>query len=118
MAYIRSGLSTEENLRFIIDWDSLVVGSKFSVFALFYLYLRAIFQVQASGGAYIRRGDLTEGVLRYRFGGLIFGGAYFRNFTVCYSRLVAKSASFLAAKKDQSLVLTSSSFFVSIFLTN
>ena len=23
-----------------------------------------------------------EGFLRYRFGGLIFGGAYFRNFTV------------------------------------
>ena len=25
--------------------------------------------------AYIRRGDLTEGFLRYDFGGLIFGGA-------------------------------------------
>ena len=25
---------------------------------------------------YIRRGDLTEGFLRYEFGGLIFGGAY------------------------------------------
>ena len=23
-----------------------------------------------------------EGILRYRFGGLIFGGAFFRNFTV------------------------------------
>ena len=33
-------------------------------------------------GAYIWRGDLTEGFLRYEFGGLIFGGAYFRNFTV------------------------------------
>ena len=50
----------------------------------FTLYLRAIFQVQAPGGAYIWRGDLTEGFLRYRFGGLIFGGAYFRNFTVLY----------------------------------
>ena len=29
-----------------------------------------------------RRGDLTEAFLRYRFGGLISGGAYFRNFTV------------------------------------
>ena len=37
-------------------------------------------------GAYIRRGDLTEGFLRYNFVGLIFGGAYFRNFTV-YSSL-------------------------------
>ena len=44
----------------------------------FTLYLRAIFQVQAPGGAYIWRGDLTEGFLRYRFGGLIFGGAYTR----------------------------------------
>ena len=26
--------------------------------------------------AYVRRGDLTEGFLRYDFGGLIFGGAY------------------------------------------
>ena len=26
--------------------------------------------------AYIRRGDLTEGFLRYEFGGLIFGGAH------------------------------------------
>ena len=34
------------------------------------------FQVQAPGGAYIRRGDLTEGFLLYEFGGLIFGGAY------------------------------------------
>ena len=29
----------------------------------------------------MERGDLTEGFLRYRFGGLIHGGAYFRNFT-------------------------------------
>ena len=28
------------------------------------------------GGAYIWRGDLTEGFLCYEFGGLIFGGAY------------------------------------------
>ena len=33
--------------------------------------------------AYIWRGDLTEGFLRYWFGGLIFGGTHFWNFTVC-----------------------------------
>ena len=35
-------------------------------------------------GAHIRRGDLTEGFLRYDFGGLILiqGGAYFWNFMV------------------------------------
>ena len=27
-------------------------------------------------GAFIWRGDLTEGFLRYEFGGLLFGGAY------------------------------------------
>ena len=49
----------------------------------FTLHLRAIFQVQGGGGggrgglgASIWRGDLTEGLLRYRFGGLIFRGAY------------------------------------------
>ena len=52
--------------------------------------MRAIFQVQAPAGAYIWKGDLTEGFLQYRFGGLTFGGAYihggayFRNFTVLY----------------------------------
>ena len=45
-------------MRFKIDWASLIVGSKFTVFA------------------YIWRGDLTEGFFRYRLGGLIFGGAY------------------------------------------
>ena len=47
----------------------------------FTLYLRAISKYKPPG-AYIWRGDLTEGFLRYEFGGLIFGGAYFRNFTV------------------------------------
>ena len=31
-------------------------------------------------GAYIWRGDVMEGFLRYEFGEIIFGGAYFRNF--------------------------------------
>ena len=60
----------------------LVVGRKFTIFALFYFVFEGKFQVQAPRGAYIRRGDLTEGFLRYDFGGLIFGGAYFWNFTV------------------------------------
>ena len=65
-----------------IDWASLVVGKTFTVFALFCFVFEGNFQVQAPRGAYIRRGDLTEGFLRYDFGGLIQGGAYFRNFTV------------------------------------
>ena len=44
----------------------------------------------APRGAYIWRGDLTEGFLPYEFGGLyleglIHGGAYFRNFTLLSS---------------------------------
>ena len=72
-AHIRRGLSTEGNLRFKIHWASLIVGRKFTVLALFYF----VFDPSTSPrGAYIWRGDLTEGFLRYRFGGLIFGGAY------------------------------------------
>ena len=69
-------------MHFKIDWASLIGGSKFTVFDLFYFVFEAIFQVQAPGGAYIWRSDLTEGFLRYQFGGLLFGGAYFQNFTV------------------------------------
>ena len=47
-----------------------------------FLLCNATFQVQASGEAYIWRDDLTEGFSHYRFGGLIHGGANFRNFTV------------------------------------
>ena len=66
----------EGNLRFKIDWASLLVGRKFTVFALFQFVFEGNFQVQAPGGAYIRRGDLTEDFLRHELGGLIFRGAY------------------------------------------
>ena len=63
-------------MRLKIDWASLIVGSKFTVFALFYFVFEGNFPITSPQGAYIRRGDLTEGFLRYRFEGLIFGGAY------------------------------------------
>ena len=72
----------EGNLRFKIDWASLIVGRKFTVFALFYFVFEGNFPSTSPQGAYIWRGDLTEGFLHYRFGGPIFGGAYFQNFTV------------------------------------
>ena len=83
----------EGNLRFKIDWASLIVESKFNVFALFYFVFEGNFPSTSppprGGGAFIWRGDLAEGFLRYQFGGLLFGGAYtwrglFRNFTVLY----------------------------------
>ena len=57
---------------------------KFTIFALCYFVFEVKFRVQALRGAYIRRGDLTEGFLRYDFGGLIHGGAYFGNFYGIY----------------------------------
>ena len=67
----------ERNLRLEIDWASLIVGRKFTFFALFYFVFEGTFpSTSPGGGAYIWRGDLTEGFLRYKFGGLIFGGTY------------------------------------------
>ena len=63
-------------MRFKIDWANVIVGSKFSSFALFYFVFEGNFPRTSSRGAYIWRGNLTEGFSRYRFGGLILGGAY------------------------------------------
>ena len=60
----------EGNLRFKTDWASLIVGSKFTVFASFALYLRACnFLSTSPGEAYIWSGLYVEGlifgILRY-----------------------------------------------------
>ena len=68
---------------FKIDRASLIVGSKFTVFALLYFVFEGNFPSTSPWGTYIWKGDLTESFWRSRFGGLIHGGAYFRNFTVC-----------------------------------
>ena len=65
------------NFHFKIDWATLVAGGKFTVFAFFYFVFEGNVPRTSPRGAYMRRGDLTlEGFLRYRLGGLIFGGAY------------------------------------------
>ena len=48
-------------MRLKIDWASLIVGSKFTVFSLFYFVFEGNFPSTSLRGAYIRRGDLTEG---------------------------------------------------------
>ena len=65
-------------MRFKINWACLIVGSKFTVFALFSFVFEGNFPSTRPRGAYVWRGDLTEAFLRYRLGGLIFGGAYTR----------------------------------------
>ena len=69
----------------------LIVGRKFTVFAFFYFVFEGNFPSTSPQGAYIRRGDFTisQGVTSFGGGGslylegLIHGGVYFRNFTVC-----------------------------------
>ena len=43
----------EGNLRFKIGWDSLIVGRKFTVFALFYFVFKGKFPSTSPPGAYI-----------------------------------------------------------------
>ena len=68
------GLSMEGNLRFKIDWTSLIVGRKFTVLLCFTLYLREISNYKPLRGLYL------EGLIQRRvfceFGGVIIGGAY------------------------------------------
>ena len=63
-------------MRFKIDWASLIDGSKFTVFALFYFVFEGNYPSTSPRGTYIWMGDLMERFLSYRFGELIFGGAY------------------------------------------
>ena len=81
----------------------LVVGRKFTIFALFYFVFEGKFQVQAPRGAYIGRGNLTEGFLRYDSGGLIFGGAYFRNFTVHHESYPTSFALIFLIRSSQNM---------------
>ena len=63
-AYIRRGFPTEGKLRFKIDWVSRIVGSKFTVFALFYFVFEVNFPSTSPWGAYI--------ILEGRFNGGFF----------------------------------------------
>ena len=74
-------------MRFKIDWASLIVGSKFIVFALVLFVFEGNFPSTSPRRSYIWRGDLKEGFLSYWFGGLIHGGAYFRIFKVYFLRV-------------------------------
>ena len=55
----------EGNSRFKINWASVLAGSQFTVFALFYFILRAIFQIQAPGGLIFFGGTIYTRVAVY-----------------------------------------------------
>ena len=63
-------------MRFKIDWASLIVGSKFTVFALFYFVFEGNFPSTSPQGAYIWRGLYMEG--------LIFGILHYFKCTVVH----------------------------------
>ena len=48
------------NLHFKIDWASLIVGSNFIIFALFYFVFDGSFPTTSPWGAYIWRGSFSE----------------------------------------------------------
>ena len=62
-------------MRFKIDRASLVVGSKFTIFALFCFVWGQFSKYKSPGGLYLEA-RFNGGFLCYRFEGLIFGGAY------------------------------------------
>ena len=87
-AYVRRGICVSKSIGLAL------VGSKFTVFALFYFLFEDNVKVQAPGGL-IFRGAIScsrTGFLCYEFEGFIFGGVinegggggYFRNFTVSF----------------------------------
>ena len=64
-------------MRFKIDWASHIVGSKFTVFALLYFVFEGNFPSTSPRGAYVWRGDLTEGFFALRvWGAYIWRGLY------------------------------------------
>ena len=64
-------------MRLKISWASLIPGSKFTVFALFYFEFEGYFPSTSPREAYIWRGDLSQGFPRYWFGGAyIWRGLY------------------------------------------
>ena len=91
-------------MRFKIDWAGLIVGRKFTGFGLFYFVLEGNFPSTGPRGAYIWRGDLKESFWRYRFGEIIFRGAYFRNFTVLGGVYMRKLAPARVSYRDDFLI--------------
>ena len=77
-------------MRFKIDWASLVVGSKCTIFALFYFVFEGNFPSKSPpgglyfGGAILRRVFCVTSLGGLYLEGRMHGGAYFRNFTVYY----------------------------------
>ena len=84
----------EGNMRFKIDWASLIVGRKFTVFALFYFIFEGDFQVQAPGGLHLK-GRYNRGFFALQIWGAYIWRGLFSEFY----------GTFLARKSTPLLVL-------------
>ena len=99
-------------MRIRIDLASLTVGCKFTVFALFYFVVKGNFPRTSSSGAYIWRGDLTEGFFALPLlgglylEGIIHEGAYFRNFCGISGSAFTVSTLFLLIRCEQTHSVT------------
>ena len=91
-----------EYLHLKINWASLIVGNKFTVFALFYFVFDGSFPSTSPHRAYILRGDLTESFLCYRFGGLIiiWRGLHMERLIFGILRYIQKRRQRLYSKKN------------------
>ena len=64
-------------MHFKIDWASLIVGRKFTVFALFYSVLEGNFQVQVPRGLHLEGGLNGEFFALQVWGAYIWRGLFF-----------------------------------------
>ena len=66
-------------MRFKIDWASLITGSKFTVFSLFYFVFEGNFPSTSPRGAYILEGQFNRGFFCVTgLGGSYLEGLIFR----------------------------------------
>ena len=83
-------------MRIKIDRASLIVGSKLTVFALLYFVFEGNFPSTSRRGAYIWRGDLTEGFFALPvWGAYIWRGLYMQEIIFGILRYV------LSRKRDR-----------------
>ena len=80
-------------MRFKIDWASLIVGRKFTVFALFSFVFEGNYQVQAPAGALYLEGRFNGGFFALRVWGAYIWRGLFSEFYGMRRSLLLKTCS-------------------------
>ena len=88
-------------MRFKIDRASLIVGRKFTVFALFFLFVfEGNFQVQAPSGGIYLEGQFNGGLFALRVrGAYIWRGLFSEFYGICINGVLHSVLSSLSLKK-------------------